>query len=510
MRILVTLMTGFLLLAGGCSRQIDKVTDADTFPSAPCVLSDISLDIGDMKVALSWETDTTGEIDFYLIYRSDSTASDFFLRDSSTTNSYVDLSVQNNKRYYYQVSAVSKSGIEGSPSTSVSGVPGLFSIRIEGNDGFTNSRNISIVTVFPSGTTHIMLSNGDDFSESVWGNAVSATTWNLPDQDGIHTVYAKFKMYDGNESNDIVSDDITLDRIALIENFTSDDDGGILTSGDVIHFRMVTGETGGEAIAVLPVVGEIELFDNGTTGDQTADDGIYELDYTIPPTIEFENGAVTGTFQDIATNLSPEATIDHTITVRNSPSSVALYLNGAFEDRIELAWTESHDDDFASYRVYRSESATVDETSHFVAKLNSASQLSVTDTNVASATTYHYVVIVSDQTGLTASSNTLTVTTRENTPPSPVVVAHVKTDSTTFELNWTRNRDADFESYRIYRSKSPDVSNDQDDLLAIENSQSTASYTGDDEGETYYYIIFVYDRLGLASEGSNIVPAAGP
>ena len=499
-----------LLLIGGCSRQIDKVIGTDDLPPAPDATSGLSIQVGDGELELSWDAGVVGEIALYLVYRSDSAATDFIMLDSAVTNSYNDQAVQNNVRYYYRVSAVSIDGVEGHRSNSVSAIPGLFSIRIENDADFTNSRSVSVASVYTAGTSHIMFSNSSDFSDSKWQNASLTITWELPDQDGDHTVYARFKMVNGNESIDAVSDDIVLDRVTFIESFTSNDGGTVLSAGDVIHFRMVTGEPGGKAEIRLPEVGELDLFDNGAAGDVVIGDGTYELDYTIPPDVEFENGTITGGFTDAAANSSPAISIDHTLTIRNVPLPVALFLNGAFEDRMELAWTESGDDDFESYRIYRSETEPVMESSFLVARVSSRVQVTVTDDDVVPSTTYYYMVVVSDVTGLAANSNTITVTSPDNTAPAPVVVAFEKTDSTSFKLTWTRNSDSDFESYRIYRSVSSDVSGGPEFLHAIVNSQSTTSYGGDDGGNDYYYIVIVYDKFGLPSDPSNTVPHTQP
>lgn len=489
----------------GCSREIDKVSDSDSLPIAPGPATDLSVEIGDRMITLRWQS--VDDADMYLIYRSDSNASHFELLDSSETSSFADRGLQNGIRFFYEVSSVGLDGIEGDRSRSVSGVPGLFSIQISGGSEFTNNRDVSIISVFPNGTSHIMISNTSGFSGAVWETASEGVTWELPDQDGSHTVYAKFKMLDGNESSDYVSDDITLDRVAVIESLEADDGGSILSAGDEIHFRMTTNEAGGFAQIEFAGLGDFELFDNGSSGDPVADDGIYELDFVIPPELEFEDGVITGTFRDAATNQAPEIVLDHTISVRNAPERVTLFLNGAFEDRIELGWTRSNAADFASYRVYRSNTAVVTENSHFVTKLNSESQTTVTDTFVTPSEEYYYMVIVMDVTGLMSYSNILGVTTPDNEPPEDVVVAFEKTDSTSFRLTWTRNRDSDFESYRIYRSTTSDVTDNPADLLNIVNSQSTTSFSGDDEGETYFYRIYVYDRYGLSGTGSNIVPA---
>lgn len=502
--IFLTIAAAVLMVA--CSRQIDKVADSDGLPVAPDAPSNLRLTVGDGRVVLTWDP-VDAPVDKYLIYRADSTAASFSLIDSATATTFSDNSVQNGIRYYFRISSVSTAGIEGPKSLSIAGIPGLFSIRIAGDDLYVSNKDVTILVEYPASASHIMLSNEIGFSSSKWEGVSPAVTWELPDLDGEHTVFAKFKMFDGNESSTPVYDDVILDRIALIESFVSDDGGAVLSAGDVIHFTMTTGEPGGRATAVLPGLDAIELFDNGTAGDAVAYDGTYEYDFTIPPGYEIENGTVNGTFRDAATNVAPQAAIGHLITVRNAPKPVTVHLNGAFQNRLEIAWTESEDTDFASYRIYRSESTPVTENSDFVAKLGSSAQLTVTDTNVVPATTYYYVVIVSDQTGLSATSNTLTAATLANKAPDKVVLAYEKTGETDFKLTWTRNGDSDFESYRIYRSDTQEVNNDVTMLHAIVNSQGTTTFSGDNEGNTYYYVIYVYDRYGLASAGSNVVPS---
>jgi len=506
MKKLIILTIGIAVLLGACSRQIDKVADSGDLPTAPEAPSNLVLTVGDGSISLSWDA-SAAAVDKYLIYRADSTAANFSLLDSATATSYTDNAVQNGIRYYFRVSTVSVAGIEGSKSRSVAGIPGLFSIRIAGDNEYVNNTDVTILAEYPPDASHIMLANDPGFSSSKWEGATAAVTWELPDLDGSHTVYAKFKMRDGNESSVPVYDDVKLDRVALIESFVSDDGGAILSAGDVIHFSMTAGEPGGRAAAVLPEIGDVALFDNGTAGDAVASDGTYEYDLTIPPGYEIENGTIYGNFRDAATNAAPQAAIDHLITVRNAPKPVTVHLNGAFQNRLEIAWTMSDDPDFASYRIYRSESTPVTENSSFVTKLGTSAQLTVTDTNVVPATTYYYIVIVSDQSGLEATSNTLTATTLVNEAPDDVVLAYEKTSETGFKLTWTRNGDSDYESYRIYRSDTQDVDNDIAKLYAIVNTQGTTTFTGDNDGAIYYYVLYVYDRYGLPSAGSNVVPS---
>jgi hypothetical protein len=72
-------------------------------------------------------------------------------------------------------------------------------------------------------------------------------------------------------------------------------------------------------------------------------------------------------------------------------------------------------------------------------------------------------------------------------------------------LTWAQNTDADFASYRIYRSLNADMSS-ATELPAITN-QATTTYTDTDltfAATWYYYRIYVVDTEELRNQGSNV------
>jgi len=497
-----------LVLALSCSREVEKITVSSDPLSDLEAVTDLSIEIGDRVLVLKWSPPPSGSIQKYLIYRSDTTATNFNLYDSATVTEYTDEAVQNSIPYHYKISAISTTNYEGKLSHVISGIPGVFSIEINDDDVYTSLRQVTISPVYTSTTTHIMLSDTDDFSTSRWLDISGSVGWELPDADATHTVYARFKMSSGNESNDVVSDDIILDRFAEITAFSSNAESTVFEAGDVMHFALTTGESGGEASVEIPDAGDIQLYDNGNSGDAIADNGVYERDYTIPPDVEFENGLIVGSFTDPAGNDAATMTLSYRVTVRNAPNSVTLYVDALHHNEVELAWTESDAGDFRSYRIYRSESMPVTMESFYVGKITSASETSITDTSVVPSTDYNYIVVVTDESGLTSESNTLSLTTSDNDKPEDVVLVYEATDDETFSLKWTKNQDVDFESYRIFRATSATVTNSDANLFSIETSQSATTYTADyDTTSTvkYYYRIFIYDEFGLSSDGSNTV-----
>ena len=74
---------------------------------------------------------------------------------------------------------------------------------------------------------------------------------------------------------------------------------------------------------------------------------------------------------------------------------------------------------------------------------------------------------------------------------------------TKLNLNWSRNNDNDFHSYRIFRSNATGVDSTSHLVTTITNQNSTSYQDTDLEEDTnYYYRIYVYDTGNLAS-GSN-------
>ena len=129
-----------------------------------------------------------------------------------------------------------------------------------------------------------------------------------------------------------------------------------------------------------------------------------------------------------------------------------------------------------------------------------------TDNLVNPATRYYYQIVVTDQGGKTSRSNVANITTAADVAPAPVTLAlPIASDVGELSLSWSRNNDADFASYRIYRSKTPGITENQPPIKIVNDPDDTTFDDAGLEAQTiYYYKVFVYDGANL-SAGSNEV-----
>ena len=98
-------------------------------------------------------------------------------------------------------------------------------------------------------------------------------------------------------------------------------------------------------------------------------------------------------------------------------------------------------------------------------------------------------------------------------PPNPVDLALSNPQATSIDLTWTKNLDATFASYRIYRSTSAAVST-QSTLVHTVSDVNTLAHTDATlaPNTTYHYRIYVVDTYGLAAGSatqSETTTAAG-
>jgi len=194
-------------------------------------------------------------------------------------------------------------------------------------------------------------------------------------------------------------------------------------------------------------------------------------------------------------------------TANNPPAAVALSVFVVSESEVELDWSRCTASDFASYQLFRSDSANVTTNSTLLETQAISTTTTYRDTDRKPATDYYYAVFTVDKAGLTSKSNVVKATTSINQPPKPVVLFVTQQDSTSLSLGWTRNDDSDFESYRVYRSVNSPVGISNASMTGAVATQNTTQYTVSNinKGEKFYFVVIVYDKYGTASLVSNEV-----
>ncbi|MDZ7265851.1 MAG: hypothetical protein ONB48_00770 [candidate division KSB1 bacterium] len=245
------------------------------------------------------------------------------------------------------------------------------------------------------------------------------------------------------------------------------------------------------------------------------------IDANLQPGVSYYYQIVVNDIGGLSSKPSNE--VEGKISPDAPPAAVTLntpLLVGDGTSKVQLSWSQSGDRDFASYRVYRSLTPRVDSLSTLVTAIVDIGGNVFVDEGLSASTTYYYRVYVTDQGRNATGSNIESVTTAQNTPPFPVTLAQpAVVDTSSLRLSWSQSLDADFASYRIFRSEIPGVTNgtrgkdaqgnDVDVLIAILNANpGNTTYTDTNlrSTRTYYYRVFVYDRGNLSS-GSNEVKA---
>jgi len=524
---IVILLLACLSMLASCSKDHDPVAYNNPIDTGqveiPPVPEDLRARVGDRTVVLSWEVSAADDVRWYRVDRKDSLGGTFSVIDSVAERSYRDTGLQNGRIYRYRVCVVNQDGYVGSYSHQVSALPSGFTVTINGGDRYTSSTDVNLSLSAPGGAGYILLASDSLFSGVSWEPFVVQKPWTLSPGDGTKEVYLKVRDLDDNESCDHYRDDIILDTQASIANLTFAPVDSLLSPGDRIHFSIETGESEGQASLNIGTVAlNKKLYDDGTHGDDAADDGVYQLDYTIPSGVEVIDAVVTGRFVDRAGNQAEEFPSVSTLNIQQAPQAVQLFSPGLLTDQttaLHITWTRNQDNDFAAYRLYRALQPGVedDPDRHLVTDISAQATTWYDDTGLEENTPYYYQLAVYDLYGLSSFSNEVSATTMENEPPQPVTLLITSVDvtpqdSTTaqIELKWTRSQEADFSHYLVYRDEQSPVDDSSTPVELINDPQTTVFTDTQLELSTrYYYRVSVCDEGALCAS-SNEVNATTP
>ncbi|MEP0829027.1 MAG: fibronectin type III domain-containing protein [bacterium] len=506
MKNIYIIFVAFLTLAAGCSRYLENEELPFSLPTEPPVPIMLQVTHLNNSVRLSWQLTDSSAVSFFRIYTADSLNGDYRLHDSTSSGVYAKIltGLTAGRPYYFKVATVTGSKLEGAKSSAVSAVLGAVSVIINAGDTYTRSLDVSVRFVVPVTATLMQVSENQSFAGAAWEDFTSPSVRTLSSGDGVKRLYARFQFVDGSESDGTASDSIILDTRANIDSVYFQGPSGTLTRGDAVTFFIRTGETDGSADISFTGVTNLTLFDDGTSGDLTANDGIYSRRYIVPINLDVVNGVVTGRFRDAAGNDAPSRPASTLINIANPPTAVSLNAKAESSGEIRLNWSQAIDNDFAAYRLYRSLTSAVSESSTLITTITSRSTTSFVDTDLNEETRYHYRIYVYDNTGLTAGSLVASDSTFNNLPPTAVMLAGRGEDQSSI-LTWSVNNDDDFDSYLVYRGTVINFTEANGNLLTIINSPTGTSFTDTrPDAQTYYYRIYVKDRQGLTSPSNTV------
>ncbi len=512
-----------LMVATGCDRYVDSRDPVRSVPEDGPVPTNIKVFVNDGSVRLTWEIDDPSQVLRYRIYvaRANEPDTVYELRDSSTTTTATIDGLTLNKRYLFQVAAVTTEGWEWERSQPEEAVVTFLSVSLNDGDMYAPVREVDVNVTGPLTVSHIMLSEDSTFAGDTFRNISGlTTTFELSEGDGTKFVYAKLQFTDGSGTGDILSDSIILDTKAEIDSvfFQPPSNGKFFQAGDLITFGMITGETGGRQATAVITGKAITLFDDGTHGDPDSGNGIYYGSWRVPAQFYLNEGVVTGQFIDRAGITADPLQAQQTINIYTAPEPVILTATALSNFEIMLNWTQStvSPGSFAGYKVYRDLTPNVTESSRLVESITSQGITSYTDTTLNPETTYYYRLFVCNSSAQCASSEVASARTLVNEPPDAVELLIIENnDSTLAQIEWGLSNAEDFESYRLYQDTTSNVALNSKPIK-VERSRISTTHIfllpfvprhiigGEEVGTYRYYRVYVFDRQGLQSQGSNV------
>ena len=495
------------VIGGGCSS--DSSDPVISIPQIPVPFG-LSAVIGTAEIVLTWQADASFTYSRFVIYRSENSGATWDRIGESTTQSYADSAVRTGATYLYGVAGVNTSGVEGNRSTALTVVASFFSVQIKDGDVFTNMRDVSLRFSAPAGTQLVRYSEDPSLAGSNWEPYKPfIASLILSPGDEPKYVFAKFTDPDGF-TTETFSDTIILDTQAAVDN-TAFSPLSPVQLGVTLHFAVtpVGNELdGGAQITIETFSTTIVALDDGTNDDPVMDDGIYETNVDMLTSFRGVDLTVSATFTDAAGNTSAPKEFADRLTFTDTPAAVMVFpAEDSTTTSISLRWSESADQYFDRYEVYRDQSASVDRaTSPRVSTITTRATTTFTDSGLLEAETYYYKIYVVNDLEEFAGSNVRMAETAD-IPPVPVDLddpSAVGADRLT--LTWSMNTDTDFKEYKIYRAESPGVTEASELRDTItDRFQTFFDDTGlDTTTTTYYYRVYVFDKGGNSARSNEV------
>ncbi len=512
MRRFLVIMIICLVTLVSCDRYLNSPDSDISLPTNIATPINLSISNFSESISLSWELSDTKNISSFNIYLFDSSYSSSSDRSDAidtfqtTGYSFELTNLVTGKDYTVRVSSILSGGLEGELSLPERFRFSNLSLFINNNNEFTNARNVTVVINSLKPVREMTISEDSLFTDAVSEPFRISTIYQLSQLDGIKNIYVNLLFSDGSRTGNSIKDDIILDSQAEIDSilFFSVD---TVLAGDTIFFYLYTKETGGIAAVSFSSVKDLQLYDDGSGVDLLADDAIYSGFYEVPLNSSATNALVTANFQDEAGNKISKVAAT-TLDIFSQPQSAILSAVTLSTFEISLSWSAETNSDFQAYRIFRSTSSPVTESSTPVVTITSKNSTNYTDTDLTDNSLYFYKLFTYNNSGFSSASNEVSATTNLNSPPGPILLSSALTaDFDRILVNWTQNNDDDFSFYILTRDTiNPGQLTNDDNAVTIINSFVTTVYEAfiPDTSKTYYFQVFVEDRHGLRT-GSNII-----
>lgn len=310
-------------------------------------------------------------------------------------------------------------------------------LTINEGDEYTNDPAISLAIGNTEAAEMQLVVGGQEQPRTNFARNVHVA---LPAGDGEQTVMARFWDGSGNSLPE-VTDSIILDTTLAASSFSAT---GVSTMGDVLHLRLDIGETGASVTAALPGLFEnLRLFDNGTQGDTSANDGIYERRLPITSPVDLES-VTTAKITDRAGNtLSVDS--EQAVALQTPPTVHSLRVVSSIADgnmTITFATNEPATTSL-TWGYTRDDQPNVKDISN-----NLAGSHTVTLTGLTPNELTYFTISAID-----SAANSSEYDGRGKLAPSTPEQLNVQAGDAEIGLIWGESSNAEVAGYNLYRSE---------------------------------------------------------
>ncbi len=365
---------------------------------------------------------------------------------------------------------------------------------------YTNDTNVTL-NIGAVGASEMQITQGS--FDSGWITLTATYALALDAGDGTKTVLIHLRD-DAQQPLSDVSASIELDTTITVVSFTAT---GASTKNDTLHLKLdLNGETGAVVTATIPgLVTGLALFDNGLSGDVSANDGIYErdLDITTPNEI---TATVTANIADRAGNAATQGAASG-IVLSTSPSISAVSVSSNVASG-EMTIRFSTDEPATSAINYGIDAATLDTNLPVEALLTQ--NHTITLTNLPPNQLTFFELLVTDN-----ASNVGSFNGQGKLAPAPIAGLNAAAGSAEVGLVWEASTANELAGYNVYRSADGGSSFNILNIGAVITERYLVDSSATNE-TTYQYYVTVVDMDGnesIASELAEVTPSsslAGP
>jgi len=496
-------------------------------------------------IQLDWDTVSDIDVAGYRIYRSTTNGQTGILQASTPTTTYIDGSLNSDKTYYYQVSAIDEVPNEGTLSTQVNETP---------KDCIPPSAitNLSAITGSNNGeVTLTWTAPGDDDTQGTANDyIVKYASYAITNQ----TIFDKETTYPQSwtpktqgETETYTLTGLTAGTTLFFNIESKDESGNQSTVSNPEATATVNNDiTAPSAISIS--FGTILETSIQILWTSTGDDGSvgqaesYDVRYTPLGAIDTEakftaatqatgepapsvsgqpeaftiTGLSAGTTYFFAAKIVDEAgnasALSNSIGSRTlddvNPAAPAGLTAQSKNSQVYLTWTSNSENDLSGYNIYRSTS-----TGGPYSKINSTITTinHYTDTGLTNTVKYYYAITAEDTSGNeSAYSTEVNATPASSSPPMPPTGIEGESDTSgNFTITWNavslREDESDLNNlkgYRILSSPSLSYTFSEEVFISSSNPRIWTKTAAETE---YYYTIRTVDAEENESRNSAII-----